>query len=137
MQKSFVVFDYTYNNRKVKDIKRTKAKFPRGALRLPDFRMRPTHWKDKVNSAMGIKDINFEEHTVFSTNYCLKGTDEEEIRHIFSAELIAFLAQKKDWNMIVRHQELEIYYGPSFLPPSELGTFIKEVEHIAEMFSTD
>ncbi|MFN3193005.1 MAG: ankyrin repeat domain-containing protein [Aureliella sp.] len=65
-------------------------------LQLPKFRLRPEGFLDRVGSAIGLQDIDFDDHQEFSDAYVLKGDDEKSIRRFFDAELMDSIASRKD-----------------------------------------
>lgn len=144
----FVVYDFSYNNRKWGHTYKTRAQFRSDAFTLPKFTLRPTDWKDKVNSAMGLKDINFDSHPEFSKLYQLKGENESAIRALLKPELLTFLAQKKGWTLESEGNnptwllstktpenktKLIIHYGDKLLPTNDLEQFLKDVEYLVEL----
>ncbi len=63
---------------------------------LPAFNMRPEGFWDRVGSAFGMKDVDFDEHEDFSANFLLKGEDEEAVRALMDKELLDFFADRPD-----------------------------------------
>lgn len=56
-------------------------------LTLPNFRIRPEGFFDRVGSALGYQDIDFDDDKAFSDAYVLSGDDEEAIRAFLTPEL--------------------------------------------------
>jgi hypothetical protein len=65
------------------------------SLGLPKFSLRPENLFHKIGEAMGVQDIDFENHPGFSESFVLKGEDETAIRGFFDADLLDFFAQRK------------------------------------------
>jgi hypothetical protein len=63
---------------------------------LPSFNMRPEGFWDRVGSAFGMKDVDFDEHADFSAKFLLKGEDEEALRAFMDKELLDFFADRPD-----------------------------------------
>ena len=95
------------------------------SLRLPNFKMRPEHFFDKVGAAMGFQDIDFDEHPEFSKSFVLQGEDEQAIRAFFDTEMLEFLAQRKG-SYIESAPGVFIYLRGGRKKPAQLREFIDE-----------
>lgn len=58
--------------------------------KLPDFKLKPEGWWQKIQQYFGRTDIDFEENPDFSNRFWLTGEFEEMIRTSFSPEVRAF-----------------------------------------------
>ena len=56
--------------------------------------MRPEGMFDKIGSALGFQDIDFESHELFSRSFVLQGSNEEAIRQYFDQSVLDFFAAK-------------------------------------------
>lgn len=56
-------------------------------LVLPNFRVRPEGFFDRVGSALGFQDIDFDDDKAFSDAYVLSGDDENAIRAFLNPDL--------------------------------------------------
>lgn len=57
---------------------------------LPQFRMHPEGWTDKIAGFIGFSDINFPNHPNFSSGYKLQGANEAAIRQLFNDRILGF-----------------------------------------------
>jgi hypothetical protein len=57
---------------------------------LPDFSLRPENVWHKIGAWFGYQDIDFESHPAFSSKYLLRGSNEEAVRRLFTAEVLEF-----------------------------------------------
>lgn len=60
---------------------------------LPNFSLRPKNDWHKIWSWFGYQDIDFASHPIFSSNYLLRGNDENAIRMLFTAPVLEFYEQ--------------------------------------------
>jgi len=65
-------------------------------LRLPTFSLRPESFFHKIGAAIGMQDIDFEEHADFSDNFVLTGDDEQLVRQFFDNGLLNEFANAKE-----------------------------------------
>jgi hypothetical protein len=92
------IFDYRYTTGggdNSRCYRQTVVAFESDALTLPVFSMRPEGVLHKLGSALGMKDIDFEQHSDFSSNFVLTGDDEQSVRQFFDEQLLDLLARQK------------------------------------------
>lgn len=98
---------------------------------LPDFRLKPETWWQKVLSKIGLRqDINFEDNPDFSSQFWLTGEIEELIRKKFSADLQNFLTERPPV-----HIEGSNYYLITYKPGKALNADEAQVffEHCCQL----
>src|SRR5947207_3646609 len=61
-----------------------------GNLSIPFFSLRPEGLFHKLISALGYQDIDFGQRPAFSSQYLLRGPDEQAIRNTFNDRLLSF-----------------------------------------------
>lgn len=96
---SLAIFDYQYTTgggKHQQTHKCTMASMEKDAMRLPHFNVRPEGFFDRVGSAIGFQDINFDDHPKFSKAFVLQGENEEAIRAFFTTEMLDLFASKPD-----------------------------------------
>lgn len=93
---------------------------------LPEFELRKEDQLDKLKQYIGIEDIDFSDYPNFSAKYMLKGNNEEEIRTIFSPELIEFLEKNDEYLIESKHNNILIYTD------KEIPMNINEVKELFE-----
>lgn len=92
---TIAIFDYRYTTGSGKNkstYNQTVVAMESASLQLPSFTLRPEHFFDKLGSAMGFQDIDFDDHPEFSKLFVLKGPDEAAIRAFFDPPLLDFFA---------------------------------------------
>lgn len=92
---SLAVFDYQYTTGGGKNshtYSQTVVAMDSASLQLPAFTMRPEHLFDRIGAAIGLQDIDFDDHPKFSDMFVLKGSDEAAIRAFFDPPLLDFFA---------------------------------------------
>ena len=98
-QTDFILFDFFYTVKNGRNVKCTIAMFEYKELHLPKFILKPAVLRDKVNAVMGFKDINFDDHAVFSRKYTLESNNEMGIRQIFKEEILLFFSDRSGWTI--------------------------------------
>jgi len=87
------VFDYIYvtgSGRSRQTHYQSVVYLEPGNLSIPFFTLRPEGFFHKLISALGYQDIDFGQRPTFSSQYLLRGPDEQAIRNIFSDRLLSF-----------------------------------------------
>lgn len=87
------LFDFTYyrsTGKTVVPIRQTVFFAKNRDWQLPDFKLKPEGWWQKIQQYFGKKDINFDENPDFSKRFWLTGEFEELIRESFSPTVRAF-----------------------------------------------
>ena len=92
------IFDYQYttgggDNSRI--YRQTVVALESEALRLPTFSLRPERFFHKIGAAIGMQDIDFEEHADFSDNFVLTGDDQQLVRQFFDNGLLNEFAKRK------------------------------------------
>lgn len=91
------IFDYQYtvgNGKNSSTHRQSVISLQSSELTSPDFSMRPEGMFDKIGSALGFQDIDFESHPEFSRLFVLQSSNEEAIRNYFQAPLLEFFEKK-------------------------------------------
>ena len=65
------------------------------SLNMPNIKMRPEGFFDRIGSALGYQDIDFDSHAEFSKSFVLQGQDEGAVREFFDNELLDFFTGVK------------------------------------------
>jgi hypothetical protein len=109
---AITIFDYQYTTGSGKHQQthnQTVVSLRSALLACPDFRMRPEGFFDKVGSAMGFQDIDFDSHPEFSKLFVLQGSNEEAIRNYFKPTLLEFFETKKGISLEA-HRDTMFFY---------------------------
>ena len=93
------IFDYRFRTGSGKNSSthsQTVAYVNSSQLDLPQFALRPEHFFDRIGAALGMQDINFESHPVFSGKYVLKGDSESRVREFFDSNVLEYFESRGD-----------------------------------------
>jgi hypothetical protein len=104
-------------------------------LRVPAFSLRPESVFDKLGAVLGLQDIDFDSHPVFSKNYLLKGEDEAQIREFFNDALLVILEQKEKICMEAVPGRMICYYPNRPPSPDQLKSSFAEALQIFNVFA--
>src|SRR4030095_8268744 len=93
-------------------------------LNIPFFSLRPEHILHKVISAFGYQDIDFGNRPTFSSQYLLRGAEEQTIRNTFVDPLLAFYETNEGTCTDGGGNQLFIFRQGHRTPPHEVQSFI-------------
>jgi hypothetical protein len=126
------IFDYRFTTGSGKNQstqKHTVAALESNKLNVPQFSLRPENFFDKVGSLLGFKDINFDDHPVFSGMFVLKGPNQEAIKSFFDHSLLDFFAQRPTI-LVEGNSRRLIYYRPGIRKPEEIQNLLSEAYQV-------
>lgn len=110
------------------------AYFEPRQLNIPVFSLRPEGFMHKLISALGYQDIDFSHRPTFSSQYLLRGKDEQGIRNIFSDALLGFYEMSEGACTDGGGNQLFIFRPGFRTPPHEAQTFISWAESLQRLF---
>jgi MFS superfamily sulfate permease-like transporter len=87
---------------------------------IPDFALEPEGLFTKLSEISFGKDINFEDHPVFSKKYYLRGDDEKVTRTFFSESILSYLEGQEEMHIESHKNKLLVYKKRSLLEPKEM-----------------
>jgi hypothetical protein len=96
---SLRIFDYKYEVRRdgpSAHVWQTVVAVQSPELQIPTFHLFPEGAISKLGSALGVQDIDFDDHPEFSKAFVLKSEAENETRDFFDLALLDFFAQHPD-----------------------------------------
>ncbi|WP_299461462.1 SulP family inorganic anion transporter [uncultured Microscilla sp.] len=96
---------------------------------IPDFTLGREHLLAKLIQSVGYGDIDFDDYPGFSEAYLLKGEKEEEIRALFSRELIDFLEKNQGFNIESRNNNILIYKEKALMNRVEMEDAVEFTEN--------
>lgn len=85
-------------------------------------------------SALGYKDINFENHPAFSKKYLLNGDNELAVKQLFSEKMISFLEKLDGINIEGSGNQLIVYRPYARIEASKFKKYKQEAAEIFEQF---
>ena len=101
---------------------------------FPDFELRPENLFDKIGSAFGNKDIDFESYPKFSKQYLLKGSDEPSIRSAFSDSVTIFFEGNPGLSVASNRGQFLFYRAGKLVKPTDLSSFMQQGYDIYNLF---
>jgi hypothetical protein len=123
------MFDYRYTTGSGKHShthSQSVLAFFTGQLVLPRFCLRPEQFFDKIGQVFGCDDIDFPSHPGFSGRYLLKGENEEQIRTMFSAQVLQYFEGQSGLSVEGAGSVLIFYRAGRKLPVKGMEAFLKE-----------
>jgi hypothetical protein len=87
---------------------------------IPDFDLEPEGLWSKLFEGVAGKDIDFDNHPVFSKKYYLRGRIESEVRDFFSEQIIQFLENREEMHIECHRNRLIFYKKRDLLESSEI-----------------
>ena len=127
------IFDQQLKKRDSSEFQ-TVILFQSDQLNLPHFRLFPVKIYHKIASAIGYEDINFDSFPKFSSQYYLKGTEEEKIRNVFKTNILLYFENHTGWSIEGLGTRLFIYRKGNTIPPEEIREFYEQTHTIAQAF---
>jgi hypothetical protein len=124
-----LLFDYRYTTGGGKNShtwKQTVMLFESVGLRFPDFALRPEHLFHKLGQVFGYQDIDFDSRPEFSKRYLLKGSDEQQLRTIFTGDVLAFYEAQDRVSSEAAGGHFLYYRAGKRVAPNKVPDFIKQ-----------
>lgn len=134
---SLGIFEYQYTTGSGKNShthKFTIAAMETPSLQLPQFTTRPEGFLDRIGSAMGFQDIDFDEHPEFSDAFVLKGENETAIRSFFDTRMLDLFASNKGIH-VDAHGSLLTYRKKGRQKPEAIADFMAEAYEFLNAFN--
>lgn len=102
-------------------------------IMIPDFALEPEGLWSKLFESVSGRDIDFDNHPVFSKKYYLRGTDENQVRCFFTETLIQFLENREEMHIECHRNRLIFYKKRDLLEPSEILYVSKFAEEFVSL----
>lgn len=121
------VFDYTYTLgvKTPTTYFQTVVLFEPEDQSFPEFALRPEGAFDKLFSAFGYQDIDFNQRPEFSRRFILRGEDEPSIRRLFNERVLSFYESNPGRFTDAGDNQLFVYRAHHRLPPEEIESDIE------------
>lgn len=103
-------------------------------LNIPFFSLRPENALHKLIAVFGYQDIDFGHRPTFSSQYLLRGADEQAIRSTFNEPLLGFYEMSKGACTDGGGNQLFIFRPGYRAPPHEAQSFINWAETLQRLF---
>ena len=121
------LFDYTYvtgSGKHQTTHRQTVAYFEPRELNLPVFSLRPENFMHKLITALGYQDIDFGNRPTFSSQYLLRGNEEQAIRNTFNDALLAFYEANPGVGTDGGGNQIFVFREGHHTPPDQIRAFI-------------
>ncbi|HWN09333.1 MAG TPA: hypothetical protein VNO50_08750 [Pyrinomonadaceae bacterium] len=131
------LFDYTYTTGSGKHQSthyQSVAYFEHRDLNLPFFSLRPENFMHKLISALGYQDIDFNNRPTFSSQYLLRGNDEQRIRSTFDDALLAFYEVNPGVSTDGGGNQIFVFREGHHTPPEQIRAFIDWAAELQRRF---
>jgi len=140
---ALAVFDYSYvvrsgSGRNRHDTTHTQSVLVCEAERLdlPQFRIEPEGLFDRVGAAMGAQDIDFTDHPAFSKAFVLQGSDEAQVRALFTPEKLDYFAGHKGICVEGHGRRLILYRYGKRVAPKEIQSFVEQGRELLRLLAS-
>ncbi|MFN6515413.1 MAG: hypothetical protein RMY29_013090 [Nostoc sp. CreGUA01] len=111
-------------------------------MRIPKFLLKPKNILEQLTDFLGSHDIKFENNPRFSEQYLLRGSHEQDIRQIFTDNILTFFEGKIGFYPAIQTTPFVeaadaclIYYLQDVrFEPEQMELFLKEAMEVFELF---
>lgn len=136
------IFDYSYTvstGKSAVTFRQTVFFINSKHLSMPEMLLKPEHFFHRIGNWLGIeKDIDFEEHKVFSSNYLLQGEDEPRVRRTINQDdVIRFFTVEKEWSLESVGFFMILYQQERLIPPHQIKYLHQRGMMLFDNFKTD
>lgn len=134
------IFDYQFTvstGNSSRTFKQTVFFVESKKLGLPQFLMKPENFLHRIAAYLGFEDIDFEEYPKFSTQYYLKGEDEDYIRGTLNDDFLKFFSIERNWYLEGLNYYLIFYKFNKLLPPTNIKDFHRKGLKLIEILEQD
>lgn len=131
------LFDYVYTTGHGKNqstYSQSVVYFEPRNLNIPFFSLRPENFIHKFIAALGYQDIDFGNRPTFSSQYLLRGNEEQAIRNTFNDEVIAFYEANQGTCTDGGGNQLFIFRQGFRTPPHEAQSFVDWASRLQDLF---
>jgi hypothetical protein len=133
------LFDYEYvvgSGKHRSSFNQSVAYFDPRNLNLPLFSLRPEGTFHKIISAFGYRDIDFGNRPTFSSEYLLRGQDEQAIRNYFNDGLLGFYETNQGVSTDGGGNQLFIFRQNYRTPPHEAQSFVNWALQLQRLYGS-
>ncbi|HAA11384.1 MAG TPA: hypothetical protein DCE41_06635 [Cytophagales bacterium] len=124
-----LLLDYYYqvgSGKSAQRLNQSVAIFEQDPWNWPQFILRPEHFGDRIKSAFGKDDIDFDDSPVFSKKYFLAGPDEAQLRTFFTAEMRGFFEEHQGWYVETQSNRILLCRQGKRRKPDQMVNFLQE-----------
>jgi hypothetical protein len=137
--RNWKIFDYYYTEGygKNSQVHTQTLIIPELKSSIPEFTMCPENIFHKIGNIFGYKDIDFDTYPEFSKKYLLKGKREDDVRKIFSPEIIRRIEKiEKKICLESDGKSLVCYLPGQNMNSSEMASYISALAEISNILDS-
>ncbi len=101
-------------------------------VNVPDFALEPEGLFTQLSEFSSGKDIDFQDHPVFSKKYYLRSNDEKSTREFFHENILTFLENHEEMHVESHRNRFLIYKKRDVLEPQEISEGLTFVSSFME-----
>ena len=131
------LFDYIYvtgHGKNQSTYSQSVVYFERRNLNIPFFSLRPEKFFHKVITTLGYQDIDFGNRPTFSSQYLLRGSEEQGIRNTFNDGILAFYETNPGTCTDGGGNQLFVFRQGFRTPPHEAQSFIDWASQLQDLY---
>lgn len=133
-----ILFDYRYvtgSHRHHQTHQATIAVFHAVGENLPELSLQPENLLHKIGGMLGYQDIDFDENAGFSGRYLLRGPREDDIRKLFTPEVLEFFDQHPGWCVEAGGDWIVVFRRGKRVQAEDVKEFLKDAFEICTMLA--
>lgn len=130
------IFEYAYTTgggKSSKTHRQSVVSLHSNDLVCPDFTIRPENFLDRIGSALGFQDIDFDDHEEFSSKFVLQGSNEQQVREYFNRETLDFFTARPDICVEAQSGTLFYYRTNKRINPNQIKDSLAEAYEVFGM----
>ncbi len=130
---NIAIFDYEYtigSGKNQRSHRQSVVSLHSPQIQCPDFTMRPEGMLDKIGSALGFQDIDFDTHPKFSKMFVLKSSNETATRAFFTAKVLEFFETKQGISVEAATGSLFFYRPSRQIKPEEVKDYLAQAYEV-------
>lgn len=134
------IFDYTYTvstGKSSRLVSQTIYFAQNKQWYLPNFKLKPETWLEKVKMKFGISDINFADSPEFSDQFWLTSEFEDLTRKVFSPKVRQFLLEKPPVHLEGNNFFFIAYKPEALLSGAEANVFIQHCKDLTDLLKSE
>jgi len=136
-ERDLTIFDYRYTTGGGKNShtrSQTVVLYQSNRMQLTPFTLRPENVFHKIGKSFGYKDIDFDEHPIFSKQYLLRGEDEQEVRKLFTERALTYFDENKGFCVEGDGNQLLVYRSSKKVSPQNIPLFLETGLKVFNLF---
>lgn len=128
------VFDYRFTVGHGKHRHTHKLTLAMTEANLPVFQLSKEGLVQKLADKFSNKDIDFEDFPEFSDKFVLHGDNEQEVRRIFTPEMLRFFESNQQFCCEANGHQLIVYRPNQRIKPVDMNEFLETAKHCFQLF---